>query len=338
MKPLVARLRSLVHDREQILIWLVMGAAICSVVYYGRERATDSVNYVILVALGIAAVGYCVVGSANATRAWFERRLLRCLLWVAVVAVAMLWETNAHLGVGSANQDALSAARVAGFEARADARAVVNAKADRVLSLKRDAAWTSDVPAPDVLAPKIQAAMAHKFYRVTTGNCTVTKGPETTKFCQDLRQLEADLAMAQRKDRIAGELAVAERELEQARAAAGAVKTVTTADRADARNIRKVAAWAGVTDYDAELSNAALFVLAMLVFMSLTEVLRIAREFDGQPRQPWGIGATMRKLRHFLIHGEWRDTSVTYNITNHNHNPALQQWAQTPEVRKLMGA
>lgn len=338
MLPLITRLRVLIagFDRERVLIWLVMTAAICSVVYYGRERATDPVNYAILVAIGIAAVGYTVVGSGNATRAWFERRPLRCAVWLAIIGVAIVWESVAHLGVGSANQDALVATRVAGFEARTDAKDTVERAAGKVLEIRRRAAWEYSGEPVEAVQARIDAAHAHKFYRINTVQCSIMKGPETTKFCNELRQLEANKAMASQKIMIAEELKIAERELEAARAAAASVKTVTTAERADARNIRKVAAWMGYASYDAEFGNAALLVVAMLSFLTIAEALRTAKEYDGRPRTPWGVGALMRRLRHFIVNGEWRDPSVTNNYTV--NNPAIERWAKTPEVRKLMGA
>lgn len=316
MKPIFQRIRSIIGtDRESLLIAMVMSAAIASVVYYSRERATDNMNYFILCVLGIAAVGYCVVGSAAATKAWFERRPIRMIGWVAVVMVAMLWEANAHLGVGSANQDALTATRTANFEAREDTKEAVNRAAGKLRTLKEEAAWGAKEPLEAVQA-KIEAKEAHKFYRINTEQCTVMKGRETTQFCQEYRELQAAKALAMRKVTLAEEVKAAERELETARAAAKGVKTTMTAERADTRNIRKVVAAMGVTDYDADLGQAALLVLAMLAFLSIAEILRTAREFDDKPKVPWAIFSFLRKCVHFLTHGEWKEPPRINNSTH----------------------
>ena len=346
MQPLIAKLRALLCDRERLLLTIVAMAALGSVVYYSKERATDTANYAILVAIGVAAVGYCVIGSTNATHAWFQRRPLRCALWTSVVAVAMLWEANAHLGVGSANQDALSATRVASFEQRVDRKGEVNRIAGNLNDLKREAAWQYTGDPIDASQSKIEAAHAHKFYRVNTQGCTIVKGPETTKFCNDLKQLEANKAMAARKLLLAEEIKAAEAGLAQARAAAEKAPVTASAERADTRNIKKVALGLfGIENYDADFGNAALLVLAMLAFMSLTEVLRTAREYDRADVPSWGVVRLARKLWHFAKTLEWAEPPhvAGKSVVLHTRetvitDEALKRWAQSGEVKLLKAA
>lgn len=282
---LKSALRHVTWDR--FITYLLMIAGMVAVIYFSQDRGADKVLVFIAAAVGIAGVYYCRKAADIAANAWYQRRAMKFAAGLVLLAAAYTIEGNNHFSVGSHNQDELTASRVAAKQSYDDRLNEANRAGARVLELRQEVAWKTELPPVEAIQAKIDAAKAHKFFRVNTTECTVMKGPETTRFCRELRQLEADKAMALRKLQIAEELKVAEAEHAKAKAKLEGTHVVTTTERADVRNIKKVAAFFGVNNFDVEFSNALLMFMGLCLFLSLREWLHVAEQYEGKPLRPW---------------------------------------------------
>lgn len=276
------------------ITYLLMIAGMVAVVYFSVGRGSDPVTVFVVAAVGIAGVYYCRKGADIAANAWYQRRVMKLCTGMVLLIAAYTIEANNHFSVGSHNQDELTAQRVSAKQSYDARKAEANAAGARVLKLRQEDAWKTELPPVDAIQAKIDAAKAHKFYRVNTTECTVMKGPDTTKFCRELKQLEADKAMALRKLQIDEELKSAETAHAKATAALESTQVVTTTERADVRNIKKAAAYLGVPNLDVEFSNALLMFMGLCLFLSLREWLHVADQYEGKPLRPWPLFAWLR--------------------------------------------
>lgn len=286
-------LRHVTWDRA--ITYLLMIAGMVAVIYFSQDRGADKVLVFIAAAVGIAGVYYCRKGAQIAADAWYQRRLMKFCAGLLLLGAAYTIEANNHFSVGSHNQDELTAHRVAAKQAYDVRKEEANLAGAKVLELRQEAAWKTELPPVDAIQAKIDAAKAHKFFRVNTAECTVMKGAETTKFCRDLKQLEADKAMALRKLQIAEELKIAEADHAKKTAALEGTSVVTTTERADVRNIKKAAAFLGFKEFDVEFSNALLMFMGLCLFLSLREWLHVAEQYEGKQLRSWPFVAWAKR-------------------------------------------
>lgn len=315
MKSIVAKL-----SWDSAINTMLMVAGMAGVVYFSAGRGSDPVMIGIVAAVGIAGVYYCRKGANIAANAWFQRRAMKFLAAGLMLVVAYAIEANNHLSVGSHNQDELTADRVkakAVYDANVDR---VNMLAAKLTELKNRQAWKADVPPAEASQALIDAAKAHRFYRINTNGCTETKGAETTKFCRDLKQHEANKALAADKLLIAAEVKATEADLEAARIERDRSKVVTTSERAENRNIKKVASWVGIKDFDPDFGNAMLMFMGLCMFLSIREWLHVAEQYEDKTLPPWPLFAWMRR--------KWND-DATHAITTDQTSTALIQPTQT---------
>lgn len=261
----------------------VMLASAIAVVYYAGDKAKDAPTQAIYILLGLAVVGFHVAGAKKACAAWYDRRAVAFIGWLTVVGVAFVWEGNSQLSVASNNQDNLSQIQRTAATATEVNKDEVNRIAGRLLKLQSDAAWKSDLPAIGAIQARIDAARAHRFW-AASDECKAPKGKQTAAHCDAYRQAEADKAMAIRRDELANEVKIAEKELAAARASLKTGPAVASATRADTRTLKRLT---GLSDGDIEISQAVLMWLSMGAMLTLAGWLIKAEEFEGKPRRPW---------------------------------------------------
>ena len=301
-------------DLELVAIFIAMVVGIISVIYYSRARATDTMNYVVLCGIGIAAVIFAKTAASGFVTSLFNRKLLRMAGYAVILAAAYAWDFNAHLAVGSSNQDGLSAIRQAAYTATSTKEQAEAEALEALKTAKRDAeeirraGWElfptvagKQLASIDAADAAIQVAEAHKFFKLTDG-CRETKGPQSRAHCDMLAELKAAkakiaLMLAERSKLPEASKLVADAEarLKAARDDRAHTPVVLTTERADAANLIKLAKLAGIDGYDVNFGNAALFAIAMLIFISVTEAIRTAKEFDGLPRKEWPWMAPIRR-------------------------------------------
>jgi len=298
---------------DAIVINMLMLAGMAAVVYYADKRSVDDMTKVIIAAVGIAGVYYVRKSVNIGCHAWHQRRFMKFCGALCLLSFASTIEANNHLSVGSSNQDGLTADRVAA-KGRSDAADMtVNIAAQQVLKLRGEAAWKNvDLLPLDAIQKKIDGEKATRFYREVTQGCTITKGPQTTEFCRALAQLEADKAMASRKLVLDVEIPAAEKALEEARAERKRTKYVTSGERADTRNIRKVAAMVGFQEFDVELSNAVLFLIGLVGLLALTEWLHVSATYEGKQLPPWPLFARIGRIGRGIGRGIARGIGLAW--------------------------
>ncbi len=316
--------RSVVNIFSKPEVWLVRStilASVISVFYYAGDKAKDSPTMAIMVLLGLAAVGFHYWGAKNACRSWYERQIGAFMLWIAIVAGAITWEVNNQLVVASANQDNLTNIRQTSFNAASDARGSVKEK-ETVLALAL-ASRSKMEPRQSAAAARavIDNSKAHKYWKATD-NCTATKGQKTRDFCSAYLAAVADLSLWDNISAADKRVADAKADLDSARAAASGVKAVSSIERSDFKNLKRLANWyAGseVSQDDLELSQSMLMILTMALFLTIAGWLIKSQEYEGQPRKPWGIANALHRayrwLHRLLFGGEPGNVKIIENNT-----------------------
>ena len=277
-------------------LWLVrctIVASVISVFYYAGDKAKDQWTQAILVLLGLAAVGFHYWGAKNACRSWYERQIGAFCLWLMIVVGAVSWEVNNQLLVVSNNQDNLTAVRQTSYDTSIDRKEAVNRAAGKLNDLKREKAWQAVVDPAEAIQAKIDGKKSHKWWEATE-QCNKTKGPQTRAFCDEYRQAEADKVTAMRKVVLVEEVKAAEQQLEDARKANEGIKAVTSTERADFKNLKKLATLMGsgeLSEDDVEFSQSLLTIMVMALFLTVAGWLIKSQEYEGLPRKPWGVAA-----------------------------------------------
>lgn len=326
-KGLVGAIQRSFARPELWLIRCVMLAAIIAVVYFSSEKAKDAPTQAILICIGLAAVGFHYLGAQKACAAWFERKAVSFILWGLVVAGAITWEFNSQLSVSSNNQDNLRAARMDAHHNRDTAVLVENiakgklARIDeRLKFLENTEVNGRQIRTPDAAKADIQNAEAHRFFKMTAG-CTDTKGPDTRKFCTAYASFKSELALTGERETLKAERETAVERLTEATAAVKATAAVTSSDRADTRNLKRLT---GLSDADVELSQSLLVVAVIALFLTVAGWLIKAEQYEGKQLKPWFTWNWARRLYASITGQEYTGG----NTITHVHGLNIAQMAR----------
>lgn len=279
---------------EKPELWLVRAILLAStiaVVYYSGNKAKDTPTWLILVCIGLAAVGFHYIGAKKACAAWFDRSLPRFFAWGLVIAGAVLWEVNGQLGVGSQNQSNLTEARATAHNSSQIAQRRLASAEEKLANLTSERAWkATDLKPADAYNPDIERARSHRLFTASNG-CTEVKGQQSRQHCDAFRKAESDRAMAIRRAQLGDEIKAAEADVATARDAVGKAGVTSGSTRADFKNLHRLT---NLNNDDLELGQSLLMVLVMALFLTVAGWLIKAEEFEGKPRTPWVDWAGLR--------------------------------------------
>lgn len=294
---------------DRALMSCAIAASVVSVVYFSGDKAHEFWPRVILVGLGLAAVGFHIRGAQNACSAWFDRSLPRFLGWAFVALCAFGWEINSQLAISSNNQGQLAETQKAAHQ---EARAVSSrfdlakeraGEAARNLELARKAMWDA-APMVDGKPVNTKAEVdalvagmkAQTLNWDQTEGCTKTNGPKTRAFCKSYAEaMAAYPALATRKaleENVTAAVAddkSAKDEFSAALASQGKTKFASSGQRADTRNFIRAANFAGYKpgEEDVELIQSLLLPFTLGVFLFIASWLMKAEEYAGRAPRPW---------------------------------------------------
>lgn len=321
MIKLFAALRNIL-SLARLLQAVVMAAATVSVWYAAERMATGGEQRFILVALGFAAIGYLVVGSGRACRAWFERRIGEFAVCALVLVTAISWEAKMHLSTASLNEAGLTNVQKAKHNTL-----VSNAdEFKRATETFNTAQFARDSLSREFLAPLPTIAgkpvatgaearaiadnmRADKRRWDATNGCKEAVNKAQREFCGKYTEALTALKASDAKAGIEARLNEANKifnqaaaDLKAARAASDGSEVVTSGDRADTRNMIKLAAFLGFSSYDAEFSNALQMIIVISIILMVSEWTLVADEYKGKPRKPWGAIDAVRRAYSFLYY------------------------------------
>lgn len=296
--------------------WLIKGtllAAVIACVYYSGDKAKDLPTQIILILIGLSAVGFHYVGAQKACRSWFERQPGAFIGWVLIVCAAVSWEINSQMSIASNNQANLSTAALTAATRSEDARGNVELWTATVKRLTDERSLMKPVRSAADARALIDNSKAARNWQVTDG-CKETNGPKTRAFCEAYNSAQADVALWDQISVQEGKLANAQAKLEEAKTASATAPVVASAERADLRNLKRLT---GLSDADLELSQSLQVVFVLACFLTLAGWMVKAEEYEGKPRRPW-----INIRRHWArIMGEPIQDNVIERIHEIHHKP-----------------
>lgn len=351
LKPLFQKISQHKPQVESVVLGALILTGMAAVLYYAKDRAADGMTVWFMAVIGMAAVFYCYKGSELACHAWFQRRAVKFLSSAFLLLGAFAIESWNHLSVGSKNQDELTANRVSAHTARDLAEANHNSalqarrSAQKALDDLNSGATFNEtsvltingktITTPEAAQAAIDDKKSHKWWNLTNA-CTETKGPETRKWCQEYRDAIAAKAAAGERIRKGADfdskiteaktrLDNADAEVKAAKATLDKTPIVTSKERADTRNIKKVANVFGVAEVDDNLLGSLLFVLGLTLFISIRKWQITAELYEDQPRKPWGFFSWLGSFWEKPVGGgvEQQITEAVHTIRNTpKHQPS----------------
>jgi len=242
---------------NKILMFFAVIASVISVIYFSGEKAKEFWPRMMMICLGLAAVGFHLTGAQNAAKSWNQRNLGTFCGWLLVAGMAFLWEMNSQLSISSSNQGELARAQLTAFVESGDTRSTLDAAEQKaraefktVEAMRKqlfDALPVVDGRTIETVAAakaEVTALEARKrFWDDLTEKCTKTAGKETRKFCDDHKAAKQAVANLEGREALKAELKAAElglkeaeAELKQAKAQAKTTKVVSSGERHDTAN------------------------------------------------------------------------------------------------------
>lgn len=200
---------------------------------------------------------------------------------IAIFAFVFGVEVLAHVGLNGAQ-------RAEGIEqaqldrvSYADSRASIADLEAKLANIRASASWQATVDPVEAIQARIDDARAHKWW-ARTNECTVTKGPQTRKYCTDYRQALADKVLAEQKIGLADDEAAVRAALARLRA----TPVATTADAGESQGLifASLATQSRSPSQDAQWWTLIALAVIYAGVMSLPGLLRaIANALDPVP-------------------------------------------------------
>lgn len=298
----------------RIFVFLVVGAAIISVIEHVGSKAASTLDWYRLAMLGMGAILAELIGMKRLITYWHQARAGSMIAWSGVWIVGFAFAfynavgTSANTAVNKANVQ--KAAHQSSVNVNADLETARNKlKAEeKTLVDVRQLTYTA-LPmvdgTPMESVAQAQAKIAGfkantRFWEELTDHCTKTGGKETRKFCKDYNDAVAAVAALDERKGWAGSLVAAEAAVEKARANFLSAQATANNTKTEVSEIppfvAQVAYWSGQPAERVMWMESAQVSLVNMLLVSFAGIVLGLASIEGKPRTKWINWARIARL------------------------------------------
>ena len=294
------------------LHWIVRAtlAAGMILVYKKAQANPEWTDAAVAMLLGFAALLCEYFMGGEIIRAWVERSLTRVAAAAGVYVFALGFAFLQWTGTASEMEADKAGLQQSRFEqattARSDKEALFAKKTGQAAVVERlkverwkplPTVGGNPVSSADEATTIIDRLKTNTRYWILTEGCKVTKGPDTRKYCSELKEAEAAIAASQTREALAPTLKDAEAKLDKMeadyKAASAAVTNGPVAVSGKRADLHMLMAYGGLSEQAAMDLSAFWKIMIISVLAFVLGMMTKAREYRDVPRKPWGIAAAL---------------------------------------------
>jgi hypothetical protein len=303
----------------RIFVFMVVGAAVLSIIENTGARAPEGLAYYKLLMLGLGAIIAELMGVHRAIVAWHGAHRGQTFAWAAVWAVGFVFSIYNAIGSAAETQVKRANLQKAALTTYQDARTGIDGARSRVTADEKSLAdlksmtWQAMPQVAGKTVMSVDAASAliatyegnARFWDLTS-KCTDAQGPQARKFCKEHGEAKAAKADLAERAKWQMKIDAAEKQLNESR---DALKAALAQGGQTATQTSDVTPFVGLASYvtgaePEKIQWIETFQTSFtnMVLVSLAGLVMALMHIQGRDRTPWfdlrGFSYRVRRAWH----------------------------------------